>query len=178
MANTKKQDIVGSVTSTIDNGANFALITFSKATHKALEALRKELRTKNAKLSVVKNTLFEKAVNKLSEKDVTLQKLRKTQFPLKDRAGLLTFDGDWSEGLKVFFKSTKSDETFGFKFGRIDSTVYDRNDMLKLSQLPGKNELVAKLLGAMKNPMVRTVRSMNHNMQTFVYILNQKAQKG
>ena len=83
--------------------------------------------------------------------------------------------GDWAEGLKAYYEKVKTDNAFSFKFGYIDEQVYEAGDLKKLAQLPSKNELYAKILGGMKNPMVRTTRSLKYNMQKFVYILSQKS---
>lgn len=177
MANTKKSDIVAEISESLKSGSNFALIKFEKATHKTLEDLRKQLRTSNAKINVIKNTLFEKAINKLSESEKTFTHIRQQQFPIKDRTALVVFKGDWAEGLKTYFTFSKKDEAFGFKFGRIDNTVYNDTQLVQLAQLPGKDQLVAKLIGTMKNPMARTARALTFNAQKLVYVLSQKAQQ-
>lgn len=177
MANTQKTDIVSSVIENLQSSKNFALIQFEKTTHKALEGLRKDLRAKDAHVKVIKNTLFEKAVNKLSQEAREFEGVQK-QFPLKEKSAVITFAGDWAEGLKAFFNVAKANESFSFKLGMIENTAYDAEGMTKLAQLPGKDQLVAKLLGAMMNPMVRTTRAMKNPMQKLVFVLNAKAQEG
>ena len=176
MANQKKSDIIADVTKSLENGANFALITFEKSTHKSLEDLRNELRKSNAKINVVKNTLFEKAVNKLAETEKEFSDVRKNQFPLKNKIAIMSFKGDWMGAVKAYFDFTKKAETFGFKFGKIDNIVYGDRDLVRLAELPSKEQLIAKLTGTMKNPMARTTRALTSNMQKLVYILSSKAQ--
>ncbi len=178
MVNTQKKDIVSSVSDILKNAQNFALIQFEKTTHKDLETLRKDLKKKDAQLQVVKNTLFEKAVNKLSEEKAEYREVREKFFPLKDKSAVIMFKGDWIDGLKTYFSQAKDNESFSFKFGLIEDNAYDAEGLKKLSQLPGKDELVAKLIGSMKNPMARTTRALTFNMQKLVYVLNQKAQQG
>ena len=178
MANTKKTDIVSDISESLKSSANFALIKFEKATHKTLEDLRKQLRKNDTKVNVIKNTLFEKAINKLSEEEKTFTEIRKSLFPIKDRTALIVFHGDWAEGLKSYFDFSKKDESFGFKFGRIDNTVYNGAQLVQLAQLPGKDQLIAKLIGTMKNPMARTTRALSFNAQKLVYVLSQKAKQG
>ncbi len=178
MANTKKRDIVSEISETLASGSNFALIKFEKATHKTLEDLRKKLRVSNTKINVIKNTLFEKAINKLSAKEKTFTEIRQKEFPIKDRTALVVFKGDWMDALKTFFTFTKSDEAFGFKFGRIENVVYSDTQLVQLAQLPSKDQLRAQLIGTMKNPIARTARALTFNAQKLVYILTQKAQQG
>lgn len=178
MANTQKKGIVSSVTDILKNANNFALIQFEKTTHKDLETLRRDLKKKDAKLQVVKNTLFEKAVNKLSEEKKEYRDVRDNHFPLKQTSAVIMFKGDWADALKAYFTTVKENESFSFKFGLIENTAYDADGMKKLAQLPGKDELIAKLIGTMKNPMARTTRALTNPMQKFVYILNAKANQG
>lgn len=177
MVNTQKKGIVTSVIDILKNANNFALIQFQKTTHKDLETLRRDLKKKDAKLQVVKNTLFEKAVNKLSEENEQYREVRNNHFPLKETSAVIMFKGDWADALKTYFTTVKDNEAFSFKFGLIENMAYDANGLLKLAQLPGKAQLVAKLLGAMKNPMVRTTRAFKNPMQKFVYVLNAKAKQ-
>ncbi len=177
MANTQKTSIASAFLENIKENGNFAIISFEKATHQTLEGLRKKLRAKETYLNVVKNTLFEKAVNKLSNENRQFNEVRKSFFPLQNRNILMTFKGDWSDALKEVAKFMKDNEAFSFKFGQIDATVYNQTDMVKLSQLPGRQELMGKLVGVMKNPMARTARALTFNMQKFVYILSEKAKQ-
>lgn len=177
MANTQKNDIVGSIIQSIEGNSNFALIKFEKTTHKTLEGLRRELKKNNTTIEVIKNTLFEKVVNKLSATKKPFGEIRKKMFPLREKSALILMKGDWAEGLKAYYEKVKADNAFSFKFGYIDEQVYDSADLKKLAQLPSKLELYAKILGGMKNPIVRTTRSLKFNMQKFVYILSQKAQQ-
>lgn len=72
MANLKKQETVTEILNTLQGSENIALIKFEKTTHISLEGLRKDLKKNKAKLSVIKNTLLEKAVNKLATEKETL----------------------------------------------------------------------------------------------------------
>ncbi|MBP9691697.1 50S ribosomal protein L10, partial [Candidatus Woesebacteria bacterium] len=86
MANVQKTDIVSSVEKSLQDSKNFALVQFDKTTHKDLEGLRRDLRKQDAEIKVIKNTLFEKAVNKLSQTQKEFQHIREAFFPLKDKS--------------------------------------------------------------------------------------------
>src|SRR5690606_4323467 len=127
---------------------------------------------------VVKNTLFEKAVNKLSEENTKYREVREKFFPLQEKSAVIIFENDWIDGLKTYFDKAKDNESFSFKFGLMENTAYDAEGMKKLSQLPAKDQLVAQLIASMKNPMARTTRALMSPMQKFVYVLNAKAKQG
>lgn len=174
MANLQKKDIVATITDQIKDQNNYVLVQFEQTTHKGLEALRHDLKKKGAHLQIVKNSLFEKAVHKLSQKHAAFRTIQQ-QFPLTRRSALLSLTGDWGEGLKAYYEAVKDNESFTFKFGTLDDQQYTQVELVRLATLPGKDQLMAKLIGAMKNPMVRTVRSMTSPMQKLVFVLKIKS---
>ena len=176
MANLQKKSIVDSLIEAIKN-ANFALITFEKTTHGSLEKLRRDLKKQDTSFKVIKNVLFEKAVNKLSQSEKAFRVISTKVLPLVNKSAILVFKGEWLDGLKKYYSIIKEDENFTFKFGYIDHELYQTNDMVRLANLPGRDQLIAKIIGSLKNPMTRTTRALTYNMQKFVYILSQKSQK-
>jgi large subunit ribosomal protein L10 len=177
MANTQKKTIVENLSGLLSQHAHYALIEFDSSSHKALEDLRKELKSVHSTFRVLKNSLFEKAVNQLSQKENKYKEIRDSHFPLVNKTALLTFDGEWIEGLKKYHESTKTNELFAFKFGFFDEELYDATGLNKLATLPGKNQIMAQMIGAMKNPMARTTRALTSPMQTLVFVLIQKSQQ-
>lgn len=172
---TAKKTVVDSLVEELTQNPNFLLVTFEKTSHQTLEALRKELKKTNSSLKVIKNTLLEKAFNKLSQSSKEFRDLKKRFAPLREVSALLTLSSDWSPGLKTFYGFVEKDKSLAFKFGSLDKINYDREAMLSIAKLPGKDELVGSLLGSMKSPTFHLVSAMKYNMQKFVYVLSQKA---
>lgn len=172
--NKAKQSVVDTLVSKITKEPNFVLIKFEKTSHKTLEALRRELKKNDAALLVTKNTLLEKAFNKLSQVKKEYREIKTKHTPLKGVSAILTLNTDWSTGLKAFHTFTDKEKSLGFKFGILDNTPYDSANLQKIAMLPSKNELVGKLLGTLKGPTANTVYAMKFNMQKLVYILSQK----
>ena len=96
---------------------NFALVKIGKTNHQALEALRKELKKTQSVFKVIKNTLFEKAVNKMATDNQNFVDLRKIFLPLKETNALLLFEKEWSNGLRTFYQFSKKETSLSFKFG-------------------------------------------------------------
>ncbi|MFA9288548.1 MAG: 50S ribosomal protein L10 [Weeksellaceae bacterium] len=177
MANSKKASLVDALTSSLQETSHFALVSYGKTAHKDLEAVRKELKKNDATLKVIKNTLFEKAVKKLATEKSEMKTIKEKMFPLKETTALLMLQGEWINGLKAFHKLSKTNEFLSFKMGYVDNQVYDTAQLEKLALLPGRQELMAKLIGSMKSPMSRTARAMKFNMQKLVFVLSQKSQQ-
>lgn len=178
MVNQKKVAQVDSFSNLMQKYSNFVVIEYNKTSHIAMEGLRKKLRGANASFKVLKNTLFEKTVEKMARKEGSLTKMTENNFPLKGPSAMVGLSEDWSEGLKAYYDHAKKDETLSFKFGFIDQNVYQPNDLEKIAKLPSKPELMAKVIGGLKTPMIKTVFAMKFNMQKLVVIMNAKVQKG
>jgi len=175
MPNTQKKDIVASVTNSIRNEENFALVEFDKISHKEFEDMRRDLKKIGAKFQVIKNTLFEKAVNQLSQSSDSFKKIREESFPLQNKSALLTFAEDWMNGLKKYQEFSKGNEHLLFKLGLIEKIPYNQEGLTKLSLLPSREELIAKFIGTIKNPMARTTRSLKSPLQKLVFVLSQRS---
>jgi len=175
MTNSQKLGTVDSFIEKLQKNSNFALIKFDKTTHQSLEALRKALKKEQSSFEVVKNTLFEKAINKLALKNKNLKDIRKNFFPLKETSALLLLGAEWNKGLNAFYQFVQKEKTLSFKFGILDSQNYDETRLTYIAQLPGKDQLMAKIIGSMKNPMSKLVYALKFNTNKFVYILSQKS---
>ena len=178
MVSKQKKTAVESFVDKLQKNSNFVLIKFEKTTHQTLEALRKELRKQGSSFSIVKNTLFEKAINKLMLQNKSLKELKKKFFPLKDTSALLSLGSDWSKGLHSFYEFIQKEKTLDFKFGLLDHQNYDASALTQIAQLPGKDQLLAKIIWSMKTPASRLVYALKYNTQKFVFILNQKSKGG
>lgn len=179
MASQEKQTQLEKVTSFLQESDSFTLLKFEKTTHTALEGLRKQLKKSNAKILVVKNTILQKAINKLSAgKDKAyLRDLQKQTRNLRENTAVIGFKGEWSEAMHAFFDFSKGDKSVTFKVGVLDKTAYNGADLNRIAQLPGKDQLVAKLLGSMKSPVAHMTNALKFNMQKFVYILTERSKK-
>src|SRR5262245_60944191 len=113
-------------------------------------------------LRVLKNTLARKAVKgtpfeKLSEKMVG---------PL-----IYGIAADPVAGAKVLSEFAKDNELFVIRGGAMPNAVMSDKDVKALAQLPGREELLAMLLGTMQAPMAKLVRTLNEVPGKFVRTL-------
>ncbi len=175
MVSKQKKTAVESFVNKLQNNSNFVLVRFEKTTHQTFETLRKELKKQGSSFSIVKNTLFEKAINRLMLQNKPFKEVKKKFFPLKDTSALLSLGADWSNGLRAFYAFVQKEKTLDFKFGLLDNQNYDANALTQIAQLPGKDTLMAKIIGSMKSPMAKLVYALKYNTQKFVYILGTKS---
>jgi large subunit ribosomal protein L10 len=177
MVNQSKKDQVQVLIQLLESSDNFTLLRFEKTLHGTLEKLRGELRATGSKLKIVKNSLFEKAINKLAQKKETFKELRGQIGTNRENSAVLMLGEDWSRALNVFQKFIDTEKTITFKFGLLDSKVYKMDDLMKIAKLPSKDVLIAKLIGSFKSPPSRLNFALKFNLQKFVYILSEKSKQ-
>ncbi len=177
MVSQKKQDKVDSLTKLLTENPHFALVRFGSVSHASLESLRSELKKNESKLKVVKASLLEKAINKLSVKSKQIKELQKGALPFKEEVAILTLGRDYVKGLSAFAQFAKKETTLSFRFGLLDDRFYLSEQVQKISQLPPYDQLVAKLLSSLQAPSSKLAYSIKFNINKFVYILQQKAKQ-
>lgn len=171
MPSQAKLDFVTSLTASLTESQNFVVIGFEKTSHKDLEELRKNLRAAGSRMSVVKNSLFTIAARKLGYTELL------ENMDLTGSSAVVTLPMDWGEALAAFYKFAKANETVGFKAGIIESKTYGREDLLKLAQLPSKEELVVKIILSLRSSHTSLVRSLNFNTQKLIQVIQAAGQK-
>jgi large subunit ribosomal protein L10 len=177
MVNQLKKNQVGSVLQLLEKNPHFLLVKMGKTTHQSLESLRKELRKTDSQIKVIKNTLFEKSINKIAIKKIIFNDLKKQFFPLKETSALVTLGAHWHEGLKTLYLFSKKDATLSFKLALLDNNIYDAEKALQIAQLPSQEELLGKIIGSMKSPMDKFIYALKFNTNKFVYILKTKSKE-
>ena len=162
MPNPKKIQIVNSLVEELNQSPNFVLIHFENIPHQKLEQLRKMLRPLTSSFRVVKNTLLKVAALKLNKKEITDDRV------LTGASALLILPNDWTAALSTFWKFAQTDGKLSFKMGIIDGKICEKDDLVTLAQLPPKDELISKILSAVKSPPTRLVYTMRFGMMRII----------
>ena len=178
MASNNKKKQVENFIDLLKDNEDFFLINFKQISHQGLEKLRKQLKANNSRLVVVKNKLFQKAVNKLTQTKNELRGFIKKSFPLKGKTALIITKKDgWTQSLKIIEDLIKKNKTIDFKQGLIKKDVYDQEKLSYLAKLPSKEVLLAKLVAQLKSPISSLVRSLKYNQNRFVFVLKRGGEK-
>ena len=175
MVNQIKKNQVDSILQLLEKSPNFLLVKIGKTTHQSLELLRRDLRKTGSQIKVIKNTLFEKSINKIVLKKTIFNDLKKQFFPLKETSALVTLSDRWHEGLRVLYLFSKKDSSLNFKLALLDNSIYSEEKTLQIAQLPSQEELLGKIIGSMKSPINKFVYAIKFNTNKLVYILKQKS---
>ena len=128
----------------------------------AVTDLRSRARKSGLYLRVLKNTLARRAV-----KGTPFEKLS------DQMAGPLMYGiaQDPVAGAKVLAAFARDNEKFVIKGGAMVDALMSVNDVKVLAALPGRDELLARLVGTLQAPVVKLLRTMNEVPGKFVRTL-------
>ena len=168
--------------------SNFIVIETNQVPARAITTLRKLLTEVDAKLYVIKNTVFSKAAEKV---EVLANRTYVGQLAVIEGGNdivtaLKKLENATKEAKSVLALSGKDDKTvaayapFAYKFGYVSGSLLEDKDVVRLSQLPDKKTVMAQFVGTLAAPIAGLMRVMNGVPQAFVYALtdlqNKKAE--
>jgi len=145
-----------------------ALIDYQGLTVAEINELRDRLFEQKYKMTVIKNTLLRKAA-----KEANLEIL-----PEADKLPLAIIVSEDEVGLaKLIEKFAGAHEKATVVGAWVDGNFIDKSAITKLSKLPGREELLAKLVGSINAPISGFVNVLAGNLRGLVSVINQYSQK-
>ena len=103
--------------------------------------LRTDLRNVNSEYKVVKNNIIKRALDANGESGLN--------DLLEGPTALVIGTEDYLEPSKVIYNFSKDNEFYKIKGGIIDGKVMTAEEIITLAKLPSRQELMAKLAGAL-----------------------------
>lgn len=133
------------------------------------EELRKRLHENSARMLIVRNRVLA-----LVAKEQGLEDLEPS---LKGPTAIIVGGGDvvgTSKTLKAFIKEFDKPV---IKMGALDGRMLSATDISDLASLPGREQLLATLVGTLAAPMTQLVGVMQQKVASLVYVLNAVREK-
>ena len=163
-AKVVKEQILGRIKEEV-NGASVVLFAdFRGLTVGELTHLRRLLKKEGGRLSVYKNTLTRRALDELN-----------IAYPSEFLVGpsaVIHSQADAIKLTKVLVDFKKEVDKLSIKGGILDNGVLSEEGVTALAQLPGREELLAQLVGSLKSPLNRLVASISGPTRGLVYVLS------
>lgn len=165
----QKEAVVTEIKSWFETSKSMVLTSYKGLNVSTDTQLRRELREAGVTYKVVKNTML-----RIAAKQLGIEGLDKY------------FEGTTAIGFSVsdpiapakilceFMKKNKLEETgiLMIKAGIVDGKIVSDKEVKALATLPGREELIAKLLGSMNAPITNTVGVLSAVVRNFVYVIN------
>jgi large subunit ribosomal protein L10 len=140
-------------------------------TVKEITDLRKKLRTEEAELCVIKNTLMERAVAEAGYAQLK-------DF-LKGSTAVLLGYKDAVTPVKVLVKFIKDAGKGNLRAGVVEKTVLNADALNAMAKLPSREVLLARLVGSLQSPIYGLVNVLQGPLRKMVYALEEiKKKKG
>ena len=131
-----------------------------------LAELRVELRKTNTEFHVVKNRVAVKAIENLAPEAEPIKD------QLKGSIGIAHMYGDVAAGSKTLLAFSKANEKLKVRGGLLDGKLLTEKDVKSLSELPSKEELLAKIVGTLVSPHRGLLYVLNGVSSNLVRVIN------
>jgi len=166
MSKTKqqKQDTLQTLESGLKAAKSAVFANFQGLTVAEMEELRKDCRKENIQVLVAKKTLVKRAFETLGLTGAD---------PKLFKGGVATFLGSDEVGpAKIVSTFAKTHEIAAIFGGALEGKYVDANMVKSLAALPGKQELLSKLVGTLNAPVSGFVNVLAGNLRNLVGVLN------
>ena len=145
MARPEKVAEVQAISERLRSAQSIVLADFTGLSVEKMTAFRALCRSKGIECRVVKNRLA-----KIAADDADLVILK--DF-LQGPTALIMGPESQVEAAKVAVDFAKDNEALTIKGGIVDGAGLDAQQVVALSQVPGRDELIAKMMGSMQSPL-------------------------
>ena len=172
VARQRKETIVASLVKDLDEAGSIVLADFTGINVEEITQLRREFREAGVTFTIVKNTLLKRVFN---EVDVSEDQ---EIYALMQGPTALAYAGDEVLPVKITKKfAGDHDGRPAIKGGFVAGESYSREQMLDLAGMPGREELLARVLGSLNSPLQGFVSVSSGLIRKLMYALNSLAEK-
>ena len=172
---TERSAKIDVLTKALESASGIYLTDINKISVAQISQLRVELRKKNSKYLVVKNSLAKIALERCGKKEL----VEYVHGPI----GVAITSGDSTDPIKVIrdFKKENKD-ILEVKAAFVDGTVFGSVNALRLADIPSRIELLSQLLSVLQAPITNFAGSLYAIISTFAATLeavkDQKEKEG
>lgn len=165
MALTKiqKQRILDDLRDKIARQKAIILVGITGLKVKDLADLRRKLKNIDANIQIAKKTLAEIV---LKEKKLDFDKNK-----FKEEIGFIFAFGDGLRTAKLVYQFSKENESLKILGGYLENEFKESENILTIAQLPTRDELLAKLVGTISNPVFGLLNIFQGNIKGLITVL-------
>lgn len=169
MPNAENKAQLEEIKSHLDGAGAVWVVDYRGLSVKAIQQLRRDIRAAEGQMFVYKNTLMHIALDEL--------KMPSMDEILSGPSAFIFAGEDPVASAKAIKNFAKSNEALQIKGGIMDGAFQSAEAVQAIADLPSREELIAKLLGTINNPMAKTVRTLNAILEAPVRAIAEIAKK-
>ncbi len=165
----EKIAILEEVRGRIDNAEFVFLVNYSGLTVTAMAELRALLRTKAARVQVMKNTFIRLALPEGVAAGLAAA--------LSGPTAMVCGRGDASEVAKLIKGFIGTHSSVSVKGGCLNTQVLTAADVIAIASLPSREIMLSQLVGTVAAPMTQLVGVMGAKLRSLLYVLKAVEEK-
>jgi large subunit ribosomal protein L10 len=172
LSKDKKAEVVAEVSELLDSSKLTVIAKYTGTSVKSMQRLRREARETGTTVSVVKNRLFQRALN-------GSERFKDTSAELFTGQLMYAFNADDEVApAQVLANFAKQQPQIEFVAGlNADGQVLSADDIKALAALPSKDQLRAQLAGTIAAPLSGFVNVLSGNIRGVMNVLNARAEQ-
>lgn len=155
----QKQAVVAEVSAQVQQAQAIVVAEYRGLEVAEMTELRKKARNAGIYLRVLKNTLVRRAVADTPFAGLTEKMVGPLAYGMSS---------DPVKVAKVLHEFAKGNDKFVIKAGAMANLVMSAKDVASLASMPGREQLLAMLMGTMKAPVAKFVQTLNEVPGRFV----------
>lgn len=160
----KKESIVKELEAKIDKQKSIVFMDFQGIKVKDLSFLRNQLKEQNGEMKVSKKNLINIAL-----------KNKNIEFDSRNLSGevavIFSYEDEVSSS-KAVYQFTKASKMGKILGGFVDNNFYGEEDVIKLAELPPKEQLIGRFMGTINAPITNFVGVLGGNMRKLVTVIS------
>ena len=164
-----REQLVHQIKEGVDKNKNIFVISYSRLSGAQINTLRKDLKKAGADVTVFKNSLARRALTELKHNQLGDR--------LSGQTALIWGNTDSVQVSKILVKFIKEFEQVSLQGGLLEGQILQKDDVKRLSELPSREVLLAKLLGTIQAPLTRLAYVLNAKTGELISILKQLSEK-
>ncbi len=166
-----KELMVNELSAELDKNPDFFISGYLGTESEDLNSLRRRLEEVSSRCKVVKNSIAKNVMAKRG-----LDELIKA---IEGGTAIVFGGNDSAATAKIMAKFTKEKKSVQVRAGYLDGAIIDQARVSYLATLPGKKELIAKVVYGIKSPITGFVYVLANTLKSFLYVLQAiKEKKG
>lgn len=158
----EKKEVVAEVSARLEKAQSIVLAEYRGLPVESVTQLRARARASGVYLRVLKNTLARRAVKGTPFEKLADQMVGPLAYGISD---------DPVAAAKVLQAYAKDHDKLVIRGGALPNQVMNAKEIASLASLPGREELLAKLMGTMQAPVAKLVQTLNQVPGKFVRTL-------
>jgi large subunit ribosomal protein L10 len=160
---SEKKSIVEELKSKVGESVFVILADYRGLSVAKTADLRKRLRGVSASFQVVQNRMFKRVAQDLSVGGL--------EGGLKGPSAMVYGKGDVVQAAKVLRDFVRENELPVVKIGSLQGVILSAADIAQLAGLPGREALLAQVVGTVAAPLTRLVGVLQQKAASIVYVL-------